>query len=295
MVFIPNNAFKRLAELLPEELFFNADMRALEAECEEIRIRAGKKVRFVMPGGELAGETAATPKFCAAVLEALSEHSAAAIENELREGFFIAPGGCRVGVCGQMHTQNGVCQRLWNVSSFNIRIAREIKGCADEIITKLGDCRGGLLVLSMPGAGKTTLLRDIARQLSDSGLNTAIADERGELAACYLGVPMLDVGQRTDVMDMCPKAEGIRKLIRSMAPKIIVTDEIGSAREACALLDAKNSGAAIIASAHAATLKAAMAREYIAPLIKAGCFAAAAIITRQDNGAREIRLERLIV
>lgn len=94
-------------------------------------------------------------------------------------------------------------------------------------------------MLSIPGAGKTTLLRDTVRQLSDGGLSAAIADERGEIAACYMGAPTLDVGERTDVMDMCPKAEGIRKLVRSMSPRLIVTDEIGTREEADALLDAK--------------------------------------------------------
>lgn len=292
---ISTNAFIRLSELLPKELFFDTNMALLERECEEIRIRAGRKVRFTMRQGELSGSTSVTPVLCAQTLEALSGHCAAAIENELKEGFFTAVGGCRVGVCGQMQTQNGECGRLWHISSFNIRIAREIKGCADEIIPKIMNdiAYGGLIVLSVPGAGKTTLLRDTVRQLSNAGISAAIADERGEIAACHMGVPTLDVGERTDVMDMCPKAEGIKKLVRSMAPRVIVTDEIGSQAEAEALLDAKSCGVAAIASAHAPSLQEAMRREHIAGLISNGCFANAAVITRH-NGERRIVLEKLI-
>ncbi len=295
MVDISTNAFIRLAKLLPKELFFNTDMALLERECEEIRIRAGRRVRFGVRQGELSGSTSVTPKLCIQTLEALSGHSAPAIENELREGFFTTVGGCRVGVCGQMQTKNGECDRLWHISSFNIRIAREIKGCADGILPQIMNdiAYGGLLVLSVPGTGKTTLLRDTVRQVSNAGIGAAVADERGEIAACHMGVPTLDVGERTDVMDMCPKADGIRKLVRSMAPRVIVTDEIGSMAEAEALLDAKNCGVAAIASAHAPSVRDAMRREHIARLVSCGCFANAALITRQ-NGERKITIEKLI-
>ena len=136
------NALVGLRKLLPKELFYNTDMDMLGAECEEIRIRAGRNVRFVLRGGEIAGSAVATPKLCRDVLEGLSEHSAPAIENELKEGFFTARGGCRVGVCGQMYTKNGLCERLWQISGFNIRIARQIKGCADKIIREVYSCGG---------------------------------------------------------------------------------------------------------------------------------------------------------
>ena len=43
-----------------------------------------------------------------------------------------------------------------------------------------------------------------------------IVDERSEIAACVRGIPTFDVGPRTDVMDACPKAEGMMMLLRSM-------------------------------------------------------------------------------
>ena len=55
-----------------------------------------------------------------------------------------------------------------------------------------------------------------------------MVDERSELAACYMGIPQNDVGLRTDILDGCPKAEGMLMLLRSMSPKVIAVDEIGS-------------------------------------------------------------------
>ena len=59
-------------------------------------------------------------------------------------------------------------------------------------------------------------------------MNVGMIDERGELAAMYKGIAQNDVGMRTDVLSNVPKGVGMKMLIRSMAPKIIVADEIGS-------------------------------------------------------------------
>ncbi|MDD4075998.1 MAG: stage III sporulation protein AA, partial [Eubacteriales bacterium] len=132
------------------------------------------------------------------------------------------------------------------------------------------------LLLSAPGVGKTTMLRDIARQLSDGtharAHKVAIADERGEIAGCYLGTPRLDVGQRTDVMDGYPKARAVSMLIRSMSPAVIITDEIGGCEDAAALRDASRSGVAVVASAHADGYAAATAQPELHALLEKGLF-----------------------
>lgn len=291
---------QQLSTLLPGELAQELEAPGMRLGVEEIRIRSGRRVCYMGNGWEKQGQILCDPPFCRRLLEALCEHSAYAMEEELREGFFTVAGGCRVGVSGSLLTRDGIVKRMGEVCGFNIRIAREVRGCANALIPYLvQDGRAaGMLVLSKPGVGKTTLLRDAGRQLSDGdgnrrGMKVAIADERGELAGMYRGAPSMDVGERTDVMDGCPKAFAIASMIRSMSPQVIVTDEIGGEAEAGAILDGANCGVAVLASAHASNIDEAMRRPAIRALVERGCFCYAAVIGRDAYGNRMIEVREL--
>ena len=82
------------------------------------------------------------------------------------------------------------------------------------------------------------------------GINVGLIDERGEIAAMHKGIPQNDVGIRTDVIDNIPKAKGMTMLIRSMAPRVIVADEIGTNDEVNAIQYAICSGIKGIFTAH---------------------------------------------
>lgn len=70
----------------------------------------------------------------------------------------------------------------------------------------------------------------------------------------YRGVPQNDVGIRTDVLDNVTKAAGMTMLIRSMAPKVIVADEIGNKNEIDPIMQAVCSGIKGIFTAHGASI-----------------------------------------
>lgn len=82
-----------------------------------------------------------------------------------------------------------------------------------------------------------------------------IVDERGEIAALYKGKPQNDIGIKTDVLDNLPKSIGMKMLIRSMTPKIIVADEIGSYEDIEAIKYAICSGCKGLFTAHGSSFE----------------------------------------
>lgn len=227
-------------------------------EIQEIRLRINKPVVLVIGQGDLITDYIVTQEEMGKLLQLLSRSSLYALAEELRNGYLTLPGGHRVGVVGQGVLEQGRVKTLKNISGLNVRISREIKGAADKLLPYLVSANGDIyhtLLVSPPQAGKTTLLRDIARQLSSgcqlfSGVKVGIVDERSEIAACYQGIAQRDVGLRTDILDACPKAEGMMMLIRSMSPQILLTDEIGRKEDLLAIEEAVNSGVKVITSAH---------------------------------------------
>ena len=243
------------------------------ARMEEIRLRAGRPLAvrladrdyWVGPTGAVVENTKISYIITASdvqqTLQLLSAHSIYALEEELRNGFITIPGGLRVGLAGKAVLEGGQIRTLKDISGLNIRISRQIIGAADKIIGAVLDPRSGRLhntiIIAAPRAGKTTLLRDLIRQLSNGapgyrfpGLNVGLVDERSEVAACYAGMPQMDVGLRTDVLDGCPKAQGMMLMIRAMGPQVVATDEIGRAEDAQALEEALYAGIAVVTTAH---------------------------------------------
>ncbi|MGI5882519.1 MAG: stage III sporulation protein AA, partial [Dethiobacteria bacterium] len=99
-----------------------------------------------------------------------------------------------------------------------------------------------------------------------------IVEERSEIAGCFRGVPQLDIGLRTDVLDACPKAEGIMLMLRSLSPQVIITDEIGRHEDALAVEDAVHAGITVIASAHGSSLEDVLARPILRKLLDKNYF-----------------------
>ncbi len=260
----------------------------LLAQAGEVRIRAGKPLILVSGGGDTFLDACGQPAALgdafiangddvARTMQLICRNSLYACEEELRQGFITVPGGHRIGIVGQAVMTGGELKTLKNISAMNIRLAREIRGAADAVMPYAvnGACRVfNSLVISPPRCGKTTVLRDMARQLSSgigrlgfAGVQVGIVDERSELAACQDGVPTADLGPRADVLDGCPKAIGMLMLIRSMAPQVIVTDELGREADAVAVREASHAGVAVVASAHGQDIADIAARPFLGELI----------------------------
>lgn len=211
-------------------------------------------------------------------LEYISNYSLYAFEDELRQGFITIQGGHRVGVAGKIILEGQKIKNMKHISFINIRLSHQIKGCADQVMSYIADKEKiyHTLIIAPPGGGKTTLLRDIIRQLSDgekgTGVTVGVVDERSEIAACYMGVPQNELGIRTDILDCCPKAEGMMMLIRSMSPKIIAVDEVGSREDIEAIEYVINCGCKLIATVHGSTIDDVRNKPLLGKLVKEKVF-----------------------
>lgn len=261
------------------------EIRSPDRKISSIRLRPGKAVQLTFPGGDMLCGMLSAADFEKAVLM-LMGHSLYARQQELDRGFFMLPGGSRAGICGRFAGHGP--RTVSDISSVCIRIAREVTGCADKVMEHI-NASAGTLVVSPPGLGKTTLIRDIARRMSYSGKTVCIIDERGEIAACKDGIPQLDVGPRTDVFTGIGRPEGIIMAVRSCAPDVLVTDEVGDEKDAYAISEALRSGVGVVASAHGTSLDRGGMRGAVMDMIGSGMFGVGILMGPDVGEISEIR------
>lgn len=301
-------AIDEIVRVLPQALRYLVKNLLVEYEkLQEIRLRVGRpfvieydnREYFLRMDGTLASERSDTYVVSAEdireSMEYISNYSMYAFEEELRQGFITIQGGHRVGIAGKAVMQGCQVQNIRHVSFIHIRLSHQVKGCANSVISYITheDKVYHTLIISPPKCGKTTLLRDIIRQLSNGGnvrkgKNVGVVDERSELGACYLGVPQNDLGIRTDVLDCCPKAEGMMMMIRSMAPEVIAVDEIGSKEDMEAVDYAMNCGCVLIATVHGETMEDIRQKPILGELVRARAFCRYIVLTN-DGGVGTVK------
>lgn len=209
----------------------------------------------------------------------ICRHSIYAFEQELSKGYITVEGGHRVGVIGQTVWNGKQVTGMQYFTAMNIRFAHEIKGVADKVLPYLyqeNELKSTLLV-SLPGCGKTTLLRELVRKISNgsrehSAQNVSLIDERSEIASCYLGMAQNDVGMHTDILDACPKAEGMLMVLRSMSPQIIAVDELGGEEDYKAIQQAFYLGCRLLATIHGTDYDSIKRNPYLQDNLGAGGF-----------------------
>ena len=245
---------------------------------EEIRLRLGQPILLKEKGGWIPCMAKNDKKRhvfsncdMKACVSLLSAYSLYAFAEEIRQGFLTIEGGHRIGFCGKAVMEDGKIKTLHPISSLNIRIAREVKGCADHIFPYLFDngrfCH--TLILSPPGCGKTTLLRELIRNLSraEGGYAVGVVDEIGEIAGMCGGMAQMDLGECTDVISGCPKAEGMLLLLRSMSTQIIAVDELGRESDFLAASDLIHAGVKLLCTVHGSSLEELEKRAFLGRLL----------------------------
>lgn len=284
-----------ILQYLPEDL---ADMvekmpASLLAQLEEIRFRMGREVTLLVAGREMplsfSPLVVTTEALLTQLVNRCCAYSPYAQEEQLRQGFLPLEGGHRLGLCGTVVMDGGQVSTLKQLSSANLRIARECRGCANILVENLEKIGENMLIFGPPASGKTTLLRDLVRQLSNGGQRISLVDGRGELAACVDGRPQLDVGRHTDVMSLGEKAMAMELMLRVMNPQWIAVDEITAKADVEAMVQASYCGVNILATAHGHSLADLRQRPLYRQLMELDIFQQIALINRDKT----VKIERI--
>lgn len=221
-------------------------------------------------------------------IKILTEYSIHSHKDKINKGFITILGGHRAGIVGTSVISNGNIIAVTDISSISIRIARQIQGAATELLSHIYPqnlC--STLIVGAPSSGKTTLLRDMTRQISNGALGryikVSLIDERGEIASMKEGVSQNDVGVLTDVFDGYDKGTGMTIAIRSMSPKLIVLDEIGSSEDSTAIEQSMHAGVNVIATTHAASVDELTQKSHIMSLLRCGAFKKIVMLEGSQN------------
>ncbi len=271
-----------LLSVLPEKVGSAVYKSVSSGEVfEEIRLRRERPVMVTQKGksfflsadGRICGSLQTfvfiTSDELQSTLLKICDNSVFAHTKEIENGYISARGGVRVGISGDFSPS------LAGINSVNIRIPRQIKGCADCVFPHFS---GGMLLAGPPGSGKTTMLRDLIRRLSDNGARVCVIDSRREISGGEEST--FDLGYNTDVSFTEDKAFGALCALRTMYPQIIAFDEIGTADEVHSILEAFNAGVYILTTAHAGSISELKKRPVTRRLIESNTILNVAMLSK---------------
>lgn len=241
--------------------------------CRNIRFRIDMPVQMQTSSGLRALDTICTAEDMSWIINAASKYSPWSASTAA-SGYLAAPGGHRIGICGDVIQEQGTVKGIRSPTSICIRVAKEIPGISNRV-----ELQNSLLIIGPPGSGKTTLLRDIIRRIGAENRGAvSVVDERGELFPSVCGKSCFDHGGNADIITGCSKEVGIETVLRSMSPDWIAVDEITAAKDCRALLQAGWCAVKLMATAHAANMNDLQQRPLYRPLVETGLFPAVIVM-----------------
>lgn len=277
---------KEILSVLPQNIKSELCKIQNSDKLQEIRMRVDRPLIFQVGEKEVVSRYNTNAEDIKILMQKISNYSIYAFQEQLKQGYITLKGGHRIGICGSFVIENNTIKTIKDVGSINIRISKQVLNCSKHVIPYILHNNNILntIIISPPRCGKTTIIRDIARELSSRGKKVCVVDERSEIGGCYCGVPQMELGIRTDVLDNCPKSEGINMAIRTMSPQVIVCDEIGTYRDSESILMALNSGVSIIATIHGYGIDDYFNRAVFKELVENNVFSLGVVLSTK-NGA----------
>ncbi len=283
--FLPSWIADYLRELPKEKLENLMEIR-LRANCPPILRLAGKNMFLTKKHGiiPILRETKdiLTTNELWSIFTQISSYSFHSYEHQIKEGFITIKGGHRIGIAGDF-VESREDFGVRNITSLNIRIAREVIGAGDKLLHIFSDGKQkGLLIISPPNCGKTTIIRDLARSISSGRcgycLNVALVDERGELSGYSGGYINFDLGLSTDLVLGVPKAKAILQCLRTLSPDVIICDEAGSSQEIKAISEGLGAGVSFITTGHGYSVEDLYIRPTLKSLLDTNVFTHIALL-----------------
>lgn len=229
---------------------------------EEIRIRCGQNIVFCTCNDKLFVSSNGTfthketdgvklyKEDLKEMIKYFTKNSVYAMQQDIKNGFITLSDGTRVGLCGRCVIKNGELENINNISSFNIRLSRQIEEWGYNVFDELGVCNKNVLIIAPPGGGKTTLLRNLIKFASDNGENISVVDERSEISPISDGEKVFNMGMNTDVLSDISKGDGINLMLRTMNPDIIAIDEMLTKEDFKVVKNTFLSGVKVFATFH---------------------------------------------
>ena len=138
--YFPMNIYKILQEIINQNIKIDILSNAIE-----IRVRVNRPIIIRLRNIDIIAKYKLTEKDMLYIMEKICENSLYAYKEQICQGFITIKGGHRVGITGTCVIENEKICNIKYITGLNFRIAREIKGCSQSILSDIVDVKNNTI------------------------------------------------------------------------------------------------------------------------------------------------------